>query len=161
MFRKSLPRDFYLVSREKAYKDIQHRIIAEQYIEDEYGELRDYKFYCFNGKPMALFIATGRSSGAENITFDFFDMEFNHLPFTNGHPNSTKPISKPKCFEEMKQIAAKLSQGIPHVRVDLYEVNGHVFFGEYTFSSWGGMEPFDPVEWDYKFGEWLEININK
>ena len=64
---------------------------------------------------------------------------------------------KPVCFEEMKELAAKLSIGIPQARIDFYEVNGKVYFGEITFFHWGGMKPFDPEEWDYKFGEWIKL----
>lgn len=84
-------------------------------------------------------------------------MDFNHLPFTNGHPNATREIKKPEGFEEMKQIASRLSEGIPHVRVDLYNINGHIYFGELTFSHWSGLTPFSPEEWDYKFGSWIKL----
>lgn len=76
-------------------------------------------------------------------------MDFNHLQFTNGHPNATVPIEKPSKFEEMKDIVSRLSQGIPHVRVDLYQINGKVYFGELTFFHWSGFVPFNPEEWDY------------
>jgi len=156
--RKGLRQDYYIGSREYAYKDIPRKIIAEQYMEDaEMKELRDYKFFCFDGEPKALFIASGRLQGEECVTFDFFDMDYNHLPFTNGHPNAKVQPKKPKCFEEMKQLAAKLSKGMPHVRVDFYEVNGKVYFGEFTFSHWGGLMPFEPEEWDYTFGSWIKL----
>ena len=147
---------YFWRTREWPYRNVRPRIIAEQYMEDESGyELKDYKFFCFNGVPKALFIATDRGNINEETKFDFYDMEFNHLPFTNGHPNATKTINKPCGFEKMKEIAALLSKGIPHVRVDLYDINGKVYFGELTFFHWGGMQPFNPREWDYKFGEWI------
>lgn len=156
--RKGLKEDYFPISREYAYKDIPRKIIAEEYMEDaETGELRDYKFFCFDGQPKALFIASGRLKGKESITFDFYDMDFNHLPFTNGHPNSDTPLACPKCFQEMKELAAILSKGIPHVRVDFYEVNGKVYFGEFTFSHWGGLMPFKPEKWDYIFGSWIKL----
>ncbi len=145
--------DFYRPSRDLCYKGIQHKIIAEQYMEDKMAnELRDYKFFCFDGVPKILFIASGRSMGEENVTFDFFDMDYNHLSITNGHPNAQIVPEKPESFEEMKRLASKLSKGFPHVRVDFYDVDGHVYFGEMTFSHWGGMMPFEPEEWDYKLG---------
>lgn len=162
MFNKSLKTDYYVYSREKAYRDIPRRIIAEEYREDsKTGELRDYKFFCFDGEPKALFIATDRQTDGEETKFDFFDMHYNHLPFTNGHPNAPIPPEKPVCFEEMKELASKLSKGIPHVRVDFYEVDGQVYFGEMTYSHWGGMRPFEPEEWDYTFGSWIKIPIDK
>lgn len=120
-------------------------------------ELTDYKFFCFNGEPKAIFIASDRLDPTVDTKFDFFDMDFNHLDFSGGHPNATKPILKPACFEQMKELARKLSKGIPHVRVDFYEVDGRVYFGELTFYHWGGMAPFEPEEWNYKFGEWIQF----
>lgn len=153
--RKGLRQDYYLASREKAYV-IPRKIIAEEYMEDaETQELRDYKFFCFDGKPEILYIATGRQKVGKSLTFDFFDMDYNHLPFTNSHPNAKTTPEKPKCFEEMKQLASKLSMGLPHVRIDFYEVNGRVYFGEFTFSHDGGLTPFQPDEWDYKLGEMI------
>lgn len=160
VIERGMKHNFYVYSREKAYKDIPRRIIAEEYREDsKTGELRDYKFFCFDGKPKALFIASDRQVKGEETKFDFFDMNYNHLPFTNGHPNARVLPDKPQCFEEMKVLAAKLSAGIPHVRVDFYEVDGHVYFGEMTYSHWGGMTPFDPEEWDYTFGSWIKLPI--
>lgn len=121
-------------------------------------DLPDYKFFCFNGEVKALFVATDRQTPGEEVKFDFFDADYNHLPFRQGHENARTLPPKPKSFEAMKQIAAKLSKGIPHVRVDLYEVNGHPIFGELTFCHFGGMVPFEPEEWDYKFGEWLKLS---
>ena len=153
----SLRSKFWLRGREWPYKHVKPRIIAEKYMVDESGqELKDYKWLCFNGEPKALFIATERFSD-NGVKFDFFDLNFNHLPFTNGHPNSTHTIAKPSSFEEMKGIAKKLSANIPHVRVDLYDINGKIYFGELTFYHFSGLVPFDPPEWDLKFGEWLTL----
>ena len=95
----------------------------------------------------------------KKVKFDFFDADFNHLPFTQGHPNAKQLPEKPKGFEEMKRLAAQLSKGLPEVRVDFYDVNGHIYFGEFTFFHFGGMVKFNPVEWDYKFGEWIKLPI--
>lgn len=151
-----LKHSFYWGMREWPYKDVKPRVIAEQYMEDETGELRDYKFFCFNGEVKALFIASDRTKDVET-KFDFFDENFNLLPFTNGHPNADTPPTKPVCFEEMKKLAAILSKGIPQVRVDFYEIRGKVYFGEMTFFHWSGMTPFVPEEWDYKFGSWIKL----
>ena len=155
----SLKSDIYKNLREWPYKGIQKCVFAEQYMEDEgLGELRDYKFFCFNGEVKALFVATDRQNKGDELKFDFFDADYNHLPIRQGHPNSLVPPQKPYSFNEMKELAAKLSKGIPHVRVDFYEVNGRPFFGELTFCHFGGMVPFEPEEWDYTFGKWLNIN---
>lgn len=154
--KKGLKTNFYWQSREYPYRGVKPRIIGEKYMEDNSGELRDYKFFCFDGEPKFMFVASDRMK-ADDTKFDFFDMDYNHLPFTNGHPNAAIPPKKPETFEQMKLLAAKLSQGIPHVRVDFYDVEGHVYFGEMTFFHWSGMTPFEPDEWDYKFGECLKL----
>ena len=151
--RKGLKRTYIVQNREYPYKNVPRRVIAEQYMEDESGELRDYKFFCFDGVPKYLFVATDRGRKDTETKFDFFDMDWNHLPFTNGHPNNPITPEKPENFELMKELASKLSKGMPHVRVDLYNIGGKVYFGELTFFHWGGTVPFVPNEWDYKFGE--------
>lgn len=155
---KSLKKNYYYSGREWPYKDVKPRIIAEAYMEDEKtAELRDYKFFCFNGKPKALFIATDRQTAGTEVKFDFFDMDFNHLDFRQGHPNAETYPEKPINFDEMKRLAQVLSEGLPHLRVDFYEVNGRIYFGELTFSHFSGMVPFHPEEWDYTFGCWIEL----
>ena len=151
-------RDIYKKFREWPYKNVHPRIIAEEFMEDNVTrELRDYKFFCFDGKVKALFIASDRMVKGEETKFDFFDENYHHLPLTNGHPNADVLPTKPVCFEKMKELSAKLSVGIPHVRIDFYEVNGKVFFGEMTFFHWSGMKPFEPDYWDTQFGEWIHL----
>lgn len=157
--KKSLQNDFYMAAREWPYKNVPRRIIAEQYMEDEKTkELRDYKFFCFNGEPKALFIATDRQNREEPY-FDFFDMEFNHLNMRHGHPNAPVLPEKPSQFDLMKQLAAKLSKGYPQLRVDLYEVNGKVYFGELTLFHHTGMVNFEPASWDDTFGSWIDLSL--
>lgn len=156
--KKFQKRKYYYQSREWPYKNVKPRIIAEKYMIDESGyELKDYKFFCFDGIPKILFIASDRGSSTEETKFDFFDMNFNHLPITNGHKNSKKQINCPKTFEKMKYLATRLSKDIPHVRVDFYDIYGKVKFGELTFSHFGGMVPFEPEKWDYTLGEWIKL----
>lgn len=158
---RCLKHSFYWGEREWPYKNVKPRIIAEKYMEDGFGELRDYKFFTFNGKVRAMFIATERTNEKEETKFDFFDENFQHLPFVNGHPNSEHKIKKPDCFDEMKALAEELSKDIPQVRVDFYEVDGSVYFGELTFFHWSGLMPFEPEEWDYTFGDWVELPKEK
>lgn len=157
ILNRGLSRNYYYQNREWPYKNVKPRIIAERYMEDESGELKDYKIFCFDGVPKAMFIATDRFNKNEDTKFDFYDMDFNHLPFTNGHPNATKEIRKPKGFDEMKRLASELSKGMPHARIDFYDVNGKVYFGEITFFHWSGMVPFEPIDWDYTMGSWLKL----
>ena len=152
---KSLKDNYYKKTREWPYKDLQRRVIAEKYIEiDGIAVLNDYKFFCFNGEVKLMFIATDRGIDTH---FDFFDRNFKHLDIVNGHPMSGKLIEKPIGFDRMVEIAEKLSKGLPQIRVDLYDVNGEIYFGEMTLFHWGGMMPFEPKKWDYTMGEWLTL----
>jgi hypothetical protein len=148
--------NFYYVGREWPYKNVKPRIIVEKYMEDENdGELKDYKFFCFSGVPKILLVASGRSAG--QTKFDFYDMEFNHLSIIRRYPNSNMPIRRPVGFAKMKEFAAILSRGFPHVRVDFYEVNDIIYFGELTFYPASGFAPFKPAKWDYMLGSYLEL----
>ncbi len=140
--------NYWRREREWAYKGVRPRIIAEAYMG---GGLRDYKFFCFNGKPELMFVASDRSSRSGETKFDFFDMEYRRLDIRNGHPNSELAPPRPESFGLMKSLASKLSGGIPQVRVDFYEIVGRVYFGEYTFYHWSGLVPFEPEGTD----EWL------
>lgn len=159
---RSLKQDIYKQLREWPYKDVKKRIIAETYLsegvtdENPTGDIIDYKFFCFNGEAKAMLIATERHSET-GVCFDYFDKDFNHYPFEQGGPNSKKKINKPEKFEEMWQVACKLSEGMPHVRVDLYCIKGHIIFGELTFFDSSGFAEFNPQEWNYKFGEWIKL----
>lgn len=159
--RRFLRRDYYKCCREWPYKHVKPRIIAEAYLEDStQGELRDYKFFTFGGVPKVLYIAQGRGSGEKTVA-DFFDMDFNHLPFTIDHDMAPVPPEKPVNFELMKDLAAKLSAGTPQLRVDFYEVDGKVYFGEMTFFHCSGMAPFHPEQWDRTFGNWVTLPPKK
>ena len=152
-----LKRRYYDCNREWPYKNVKPRIIAEVYMEDStYKELRDYKFFTFGGEPKVLYIAQGRGRGEPTVA-DFFDMDFKHLPFTIDHDMAQTPPLQPKCFEEMKRLAAILSQGTPQLRVDFYEVDGKVYFGEMTFFHCSGFEDFHPEEWNRIFGDWVVL----
>lgn len=151
----ALKADFYKKDREWVYKGLEPRIIAEEYIGDD---PLDYKFFCFDGEPRYMFVASDRSSETEETKFDFFDMEFNRLDIVNGHPNSAAPLDRPEHWEEMKSLARTLSAGLRHVRVDLYEIDGQVYFGEYTFYHWGGFVPFGTPEQDKFAGSFLKID---
>lgn len=158
---KALKKNAFYYGREWPYKNVKARIIAEKYMEDtDTSELRDYKFFSFDGVAKALFIATDRQKEGEEVKFDFYDMDFKHLDFKQGHPNADVSPAKPKTFDEMHQLVEKLSKGIPHLRVDFYEVNGKAYFGELTFSHFSGMVPFNPEEWDETFGSWIKLPEN-
>lgn len=154
--KKSMKNNLFYKYREWPYKNVKRRIIAEKLLENEDSfTLNDYKFYCFNGLVRCVCISNNRFLG--DTEFDYFDDNFNRLPFSQGGPKSKKEIKKPQTFDEMKIIAEKLSCGLPHVRVDLYEVKGRIYFGELTFFDSSGFKEFTPEEWDYKLGSWIEL----
>lgn len=151
-------RNYCDFSREWPYKHVKPRIIAEAYLEDSVTkELRDYKFFAFDGRVKLLFVASERQKEGAETKFDFFDMDYNHLELINGHPNAAVTPEKPAGFEKMKALAEKLSRGIPHVRVDFYEVDGKVYFGELTLFHWSGIVPFEPASWDETLGSWIKL----
>lgn len=156
---RSLKRDYYLAGREWPYKDVPRKIIAEKYMEDESGrDLRDYKFYCFNGEPKYCQVISDRRS---NETVDFFDMDWNHQEFTGlgvpHKPFSNMPVPIPVNFEKMKGFARELSKGISFLRVDLYEVNKKIYFGELTFFPDSGFGTFSPDNWNYVLGDMIDL----
>lgn len=154
----ALKNNFFYYSREWVYKNITPRIICEPFIEF-LGDKPpiDYKFFCFNGRVQFMFVATNRNG--ENADFDFFDRNYNHLDFRQGHPNAVTIPEKPENYELMLELAEKLSAGIPHVRVDFYDSQGQVYFGEMTFYHHSGLVKFDPEDWDYVFGKALELPV--
>lgn len=154
---KCLSKNFYYAWREWPYKNVKPRIIAEEYIVDSTdSDLKDYKFFVFHGEVKALFVATDR--GAETETcFDFFDRDFKHLNLQQGHPNANKTIEKPKNYKKMIELAENLGKGIPHCRIDFYNINGTIYFGEITFFHFSGFVPFNPPKWDELFGGYLNI----
>lgn len=152
-------RSFATKTKEWAYYNVPFRIIGERLIKSsDKNQIKDYKIFCFSGEPQFLFVASDR--GTEQLKFDFFDTKWNRLPVTNAHEHNMK-LMKPAHFDEMLEVAKKLSKPFPHVRVDLYEEEGRVFFGELTFYHFGGFTRFEPDEWDFKLGEYFDINSLK
>lgn len=167
---KSLKTNYYKIGREWPYKNVKPRIIAEKYMEDictvteledeqEKG-LTDYKIFCFNGEARVMLIATDRFTSKE-LKFDYFDRDFNWLDFDWTHNRSQTKPSKPEKFDEMFELAEKLSQGIPQVRVDFYQVADLIYFGELTFFHAGGWEKFSPEKWDETMGEMIKLPQKK
>lgn len=159
--KKSLKRNYYYSGREWPYKNVKPRIIIEEYMYNgNEPDLFDYKFMCFNGKVMCSFVCSERylESG---LKITFFDRDWKRMPFQRKYNNSDIEIEKPKNYDLMIELAEKLSKNIPFVRVDFYEIDGNVYFGELTFFPGGGFEPFYPEEWDIKLGNMLELPKEK
>ncbi|MFD3155946.1 ATP-grasp fold amidoligase family protein [Haloimpatiens sp. FM7330] len=142
------------LGREWAYYNIKPRIICEKLLDkDENDDLIDYKFYCFNGEPFCLNIIEGRNS-KNKMKLAIYNTKFEKLPYTDiSFKESQTNAVKPNNFNKMVEIARDLSKDFPHVRVDLYNVNGHIFFGELTFYEASGYECFKPDKFDFILGE--------
>jgi len=155
-----LKKDYFWTSREWPYKDLKRKIIIEKLLVNKFNEpINDYKFFCFDGIPRLLYISSDRNLGNKKTKFDFFDLDFNRLELAQPHhPNSLYNFIEPKCFNKMKIIASKLSANLIHSRIDLYEVDGKIFFGEYTFFHAGGFVQFIPNEYDYILGNYINLN---
>ncbi len=139
------------------YKHMKPVIYAEEYLEQINGQVYDYKFFTFSGEVKTLFIATDRTTDAP-LNFDFFDREYNHLPLTYGGTHHADPLpAKPKHYDKMIELAEKLAKPFPFVRVDFFEVGDRIYLGEMTFYSGGGLLSFEPIDWDYQFGEWYQL----
>lgn len=155
MFRQALKRNYYRIGRETPYKYVPRMVFAETFLNSyEEEEIRDYKFFCFSGEPKIFKINFDRSS---DFTANYYDLDMNILPFgeVDPAPDYSKTCEKPEGFEQMVDICRKLSEGIPFVRVDLYNVNGKIYFGELTFFPTSGFGPFTSEEWDNRLGDWL------
>lgn len=160
---RGLARNYYYGGYEWPYKNVKPRIIAEKFMVDESSvklkkdaDITDYKVMCFNGEVHCTFTCTDRRS-SEGLKVTFFDNNWNKLPFERHYPSSDKNIEEPKNFQQMKMLAEKLSESIPFVRVDFYEISGNIYFGELTFYPGSGMEEFNPAEWDKKLGDKIHI----
>ena len=170
IINKSLKRKYFYFHREWPYKNVKPRIIAEAFMEQDSNiklfnlprGLMDYKFYCFNGIPKFLYISKGLENH-KTANMNFLDLEWNKTEFQrNDYKEFSVLPKKPSKFEDMIKISMKLSQGIPFVRIDLYEINFKVYFSEITFSPCAGMTCFTPEKWDYKLGEMIQLpNIEK
>ena len=179
VLNKSLSRNYFYQNREWPYKTIKPRIIAEPYLADnpkcsdagkmpansalqaKFG-LLDYKFMCFGGEVKLLFLdigVVGNSWGhASEYYRSIFDRDFHQMPFCETRAHYPGPIEKPECFDEMVCLAEKLSKGIPHLRVDMYYIDGQIKIGELTFFHGSGLTNcFDPESWNDTLGSWIQL----
>lgn len=158
---KGLKRNIFWHTREWPYKNLPPRIIAEKYMTDKSGGLVDYKFYCFDGYVDCVLVCIDRH--LKDTKFYFFDKDWNlkrlNVRGKNAPEDFTLP--KPECIDEMFEIASKLSKGMPFIRVDLYENNGKIFFGELTFFPDSGFDPNRLPESDLYFGNLIDLELVK
>ena len=150
----SLSMNYFYACREWPYKNIQPRIIADELLDDHSGkELNDYKFWCFNGVPKYMYCTVKSNDVYEN----FYDMDFKPVDINHGFRRRKPEFERPEDFNLMKELASKLSKGLPFVRVDFFYVAGRVYFGEYTFFDWAGLQPFRSRQQDMELGELIEL----
>ena len=159
--RKGLKEDYYLKGREWPYKDIDRKIVCEKFMQDKDNPvLNDYKILCFDGEPKLIELHRNRFT--EKQTQDFYDTDWNLTSISQDGSmakSSTQKAEKPKNLNKMLKFAKLLSKDIPHLRVDFYEINGKVYFGELTFFDGSGFDSFDNIEYDYLLGSWITLNI--
>lgn len=156
-FNKRLKRKIYWSHREWPYKNCKPRIIAEPYMEDkEYKELRDYKFFCFGGKVKCFKIDFDRF--IEHHA-NYYDCKGNLLPYGEARfpPIPSKQLDMPKNLDLMISLAEKLSTGLRFIRVDFYEVDNQVFFGELTFFPASGLGLYTEEKWDRELGDLIDL----
>lgn len=155
---KGLKTDAFYWGREYPYKFVERKILAESYLEDSSAQdLKDYKFFCFGGKPFYCQVISNRST---NETIDFYDMEWNLQEFVGLTPlvkNSGVLTTCPVNFELMKRFSETLSVGLPFSRIDFYESCGKLYFGEITLYPAAGFGQFFPNVWNYKLGELIDV----
>lgn len=158
--RSRLKKNSFWYGREWPYKNIKPRIIAEKLLKDErYDNLPVFKIFCFNGEPKI--IQQLLNDKQPNETVDYYDTNWNRLNMIQRFPNSEIPIDRPVRLNEMLEIARKLSNGTAFLRIDLYEVNGEIYFSEHTFFTDAGYSIFEPESerWDEKLGNWIDLSI--
>lgn len=156
---KSLKSNFFYIGREYQYRNIKPRIICEKFISDNGNVPMDYKIYCFNGKADVTLVCKDRfSKNTHRASYLYYDQEWNFVPLNKGDEKIQNPkIERPKNFEKMLEIARILSADFIFARIDLYNIDGKIYFGEITLSPNSGFDPDIKSETDLMFGKKLKI----
>ena len=154
--QQGLNQDYYMICREWPYKNVPRKIIAEKYMSDNHGELRDYKFFCFNGKVRCFKVDFDRF---QNHRANYFDIHKKLLPVGEQicPPDFSREIEIPDNIDNMIALAEKISAGHSFLRVDFYSISGKIYFGELTFFPASGFGKFIPEEYDMILGNWLTL----
>ena len=152
---KSLKKNYYYLNREWPYKNVIPRIIAEKYmVPTDQKELIDYKFFCFKGLPEMILVCSERNT---NLKKTFFDKDWNFIDLSEGKHGIDKNIPKPLNLELMIELAKKLAKNTKFIRIDFYEIDKKVYFGEFTFFPNAGFEKFNPEKYDKLLGDKIEF----
>ena len=154
--KKHMNTNFYYPSREWQYKDIEPKILCEEFLTDEKNEeIKNYKFFCFCGKPKIIQVVCGKYT---DMKLKFYDTDWQPIESTiSSIPEPDLTLNKPQKLDEMLRIARKLSEGFAHVRIDLYLRYHKIYFGEMTFFDLGGNRKFNRNEFNLKMGSWFEL----
>lgn len=153
---KRLKNSGYSYGREWPYKNVERRILAEQFVSDESGELIDYKIHCFNGEPKFVLVCQERFSGT-GLKEDFYDLSWNLMDVKRPNAESGIPVQRPDAFDEMLELSKVLSKGVPFLRTDFYFTHGKILFGELTLFPASGFRRFVPESYDKLFGDWIKL----
>lgn len=156
--RDWLSRSYYAHKREWQYRDVTPRLIVEEFLGAADGRIpSQFQFFCFRrGEEQKILVQVDFDEHT-NHRRDYYDLDWNRMPFASRVPNAERPAPRPEKLAEMTEVARALSEDFPFVRVDLYLIDGRIYFGELTFTSGGGMSSFDPPEWDRRLGEWIGL----
>lgn len=156
-FARWLKLNYYYYYREEQYRHCPPRIVIEKHLGDISNQpAEDYKFFCFAGEPKYVQIDVDRFTKHKQA---FYDVNWNKLYFHQLFPRYNEPLEKPKKFDELLDMARKLSEGLPFARIDLYHHGGNPYFGEITLHPHSGCAPFFPFEYDLKFGNDLDLSL--
>ena len=154
---KWMQEDFWKKFAEYQYRFIRKKIFVEEFLPIKVDGT--YKVYCFNGTPKFLYVSGADEQGNADVYLDFYDMNFNHLPISLcGHLHSPTPIEKPENFNKIIEFTKSLSKGFPFVRIDLYIIDGEIYFSEFTFLPTGGYMHLSPSDTAYEWGKLLNVN---
>ncbi|QMV39810.1 ATP-grasp fold amidoligase family protein [Cohnella cholangitidis] len=146
--------NYYDLYREPNYKPLKGRILIEHRLEDPSGDLKDYKFFCFHGKPVYVQVDGDRY---KNHKRDIYDLNWNRLPFKAAYPNFPQLVHRPDALDQMTALAARLAKGFAMVRVDLYYTNNRIYFGELTFTPESGFKHY-PMEYEMLLSGLLDLS---
>lgn len=164
---KNLNENYYFKSREWQYKNIERGIVVEKLLKCKNGNIPfDYKVHCFNGKPKLIQVDLHRNT--DNYSRNWYTIDWEIAPFEwssvkNGESKGSKNeyVSPPKNLKKMLKLSSKLSSDFIYSRIDWYNVDGYLYFGEITFHHDSGLIPIKPVEWDFKLGNELLLPLEK
>ena len=154
---RAMKYNYFYVGREWQYKNIERKIIIEEYLNKLDGDVKDYKFFIFNNHFVYSFVCSNRQ---EKVKFTFFDKNGKFIDIKQGGADNDKNVKLPINYKKMIKLSETLAKGTTELRVDFYEVEGKIYFGELTFFDSSGFAKFEPEEWDEKIGSWLKLPKN-